>query len=107
MGQKTNVGMRIKLIDYTTANWVDKGMAIPACIFVEKIRGEYEEVTTTRSNNEFEAFLFACRHNIVEKKRVQLSARWLDRHRTRHHVCLQTMGRNGYENTVFSKQLWG
>ncbi len=29
-GQKMNLGMRIKLIDYTTAIWVDKGMAIPA-----------------------------------------------------------------------------
>ena len=28
-GQKMNLGMRIKLIDYTTAIWVDKGMAIP------------------------------------------------------------------------------
>jgi hypothetical protein len=43
-----NLGMRIRLMDYSTSIWVDRKGGAHPCIFVEKMTAEPEEVVKNK-----------------------------------------------------------
>ena len=45
---RMNVGMRIRLLDYTTSIWMSKDGVTHPCIFVEKIRPEPKRVSSKK-----------------------------------------------------------